>query len=170
METIQAFQNFVSMGLAEFVRLHPNPFLVRSGAPMRAVDRTKTRGLTVDRIVVESHTPPQRQHVADNFMAAEVVARDPSKKDVITVGLSSTCDVQINDQSLSKQHAWFEHTADRWRVWDNDSVAGTQVNDQPLRTGFPHALSAGDRITFGYVDVTFLPPEAFHKLLGGLLR
>jgi pSer/pThr/pTyr-binding forkhead associated (FHA) protein len=169
MQTIDSFQNVVSIPVEAFVRLHPNPFLVRSGSPMRALERNKTRGLTVDRIVLEGHTPPQRQHVLDNFLAAEIIARDP-KAAVITVGVSSRCDVQINDQSLSKEHAWFDHNEDRWRVWDNDSVAGTRVNDQPLRNGLPVALTAGDRITFGYVDVTFLPSDAFHRLLGGLLR
>lgn len=137
---------------------------------MRRVDPGKTRGLTVDRIVVEGRTPPQRGGVADDFTAVALVARDAARTDIVTVGLSSTCDVQINDQSLSKQHAWFQRDGDRWRLWDNDSVAGTQVNDQALRAGVPRELVAGDRLTFGYVDVTFLPPAAFHRLLGGLLR
>jgi pSer/pThr/pTyr-binding forkhead associated (FHA) protein len=113
--------------------------------------------------------PSQRpSKVSDNFFAAELRSREG--ENVITVGFSSTCDVVINDQSLSKQHAWFELTSNgNWRVWDNDSLAGTQVNEKPIKPGEPKILVSGDKITFGYVDVTFLPADAFHRLLRGLL-
>lgn len=115
--------------------------------------------------MVEGRTPPK---VGDNFLAGELRSRD--NDNVVTVGFSSTCDIVINDPSLSKQHAWFERTANgNWRVWDNDSLAGTQVNDKPLKPGEPKILATGDKLTFGYVEATFLTADAFHRLLKGLL-
>jgi hypothetical protein len=164
-QKLQAYTENARLELAEFVRLHPYPFLVHSGGALRGVDRSQTRGLTVDRMVVEARMPTK---VGDDFFAGALRSRD--QDNVITVGLSSTCDVVINDQSLSKQHAWFERTSNgNWRVWDNDSLAGTQVNEKPLKPGEPKLVVTGDKITFGYVDTTFLSSDAFHKLIRGLL-
>jgi pSer/pThr/pTyr-binding forkhead associated (FHA) protein len=151
--------------MEEFLRVHPYPFLVHTAGTLKGDgDRSQTRGLTVDRIVIEGR--PAK--VGDNFLAGELRSRDADN--VITVGFSSTCDVVINDSSLSKQHAWFEKTANgSWRVWDNDSLAGTLVNGTPLKAGEPKVLTTGDKITFGYVDATFLTADAFYRLLRGLL-
>lgn len=149
----------------EFVHRYPYPFLVHTSGTLKTAERGPTRGLTVDRIMLEGRAQPPK--VGDAFLCGELRSRDDN---VVTVGFSSTCDVVINDQSLSKQHAWFERTANgNWRVWDNDSLAGTQVNDKPLEPGQPKVLATGDKVTFGYVDATFLLPEAFHRLLRGLL-
>jgi hypothetical protein len=164
--TIQAYTASAQLTLGEFVKLYPHPFLVHSGGALRSVDRSQTRGLTVDRIMVEGKAGPPK--VSDNFFAGELRSRDGEK--IVTVGVSSTCDVVIDDQSLSKQHAWFERTSNgNWRVWDNDSLAGTQVNDKAIEPGEPKIVVTGDKITFGYVDVTFLTPDAFHRLIRGLL-
>ena len=166
METIGAYRDVVRASLAEFVRANPHPFLVVVGGPLRGIDRSKTRGLTVDRLVLEGSKPPS---IADTFLAAPVVCRDPTDT-VITVGVSSTCDVIVDDASLSKQHAWLDKTTGGWRIWDNESAAGTLVNDVPLKRGYPQALTSGDKITLGYVDLTFLSNEAFYQLVKGLLR
>jgi pSer/pThr/pTyr-binding forkhead associated (FHA) protein len=166
-QQIHVYSEAARASLEEFLQRHPYPFLVHSGGSLKDVDRSKTRGLTVDRIIVEnpSQRPPK---VSDNFFAGELRSREGDN--VITVGFSSTCDVVISDQSLSKQHAWFELTSNgNWRVWDNDSLAGTQVNEKPIKPGEPKILATGDKITFGYVDVTFLTADAFHRLLRGLL-
>ncbi len=166
MQKLQAYTDSARVELAEFVRLHPYPFLVHSGGALRGVDRGQTRGLTVDRMMVEARVVSPK--VSDDFFAGALRSRD--EDNVITVGLSSTCDLVINDQSLSKQHAWFECTANgNWRVWDNDSLSGTQVNEKPLEPGTPKIVVTGDKITFGYVEVMFLTSDAFHRLIRGLL-
>jgi hypothetical protein len=165
-QKIQAYSELAKVSLSDFTKAHPNPFLVHTSGALKQGDRSKTRGLTVDRIVIEGKSAPPK--VGDNFFAGELRSRDDDN--VVTVGFSSTCDVVIDDQSLSKQHAWFERTSNgNWRVWDNDSLAGTQVNDKVLEPGEPKILATGDKITFGYVEATFLTSDAFHRLLRGLL-
>lgn len=166
-QKLQAYTASAQLTVAEFVKLYPHPFLVHSGGTLRSVDRSQTRGLTVDRIIIEGK-PTAPPKVGDNFFAGELVSRDADN--IVTVGVSSTCDVVIDDQSLSKQHAWFERTSNgNWRVWDNDSLAGTQVNGKAVEPGQPKIIVTGDKITFGYVDVTFLTADAFHRLIRGLL-
>lgn len=164
-QQIQAYADDAHKTLDEFVLRHPYPFLVHSGGNLKGVDRSQTRGLTVDRIVIQGQPAPK---VSDSFYAGELRSREATN--IVTIGLSSTCDVVIDDRSLSKQHAWFEQTSNgNWRVWDNDSLAGTQVNDKPLKPGEPKIVETGDKIAFGYVEVTFLTADAFHRLIRGLL-
>jgi hypothetical protein len=164
-QQIQAYAEDARLNVDDFVQRHPYPFLVHSGGTLKGVDRSQTRGLTVDRIVIQGRPTPK---VSDSFFAGELRSREANN--IITIGLSSTCDVVIDDQSLSKQHAWFEQTSNgNWRVWDNDSLAGTQLNEQPLKPGEPRIVANGDKVTFGYVDVTFLTADAFHRLIRGLL-
>jgi pSer/pThr/pTyr-binding forkhead associated (FHA) protein len=156
----------------EFTRLEPHPFLIHSsshGGPMKPLDTTG--GFTIDRLVLESRGPGSGPvNLGETFHAAVVKTRRVMSDDGrITVGLSSTCDVVINDQSLSKLHAWFGVRGDTWRIWDNASVAGTQVNGVSVAAMGSTALETGDRIGLGYVEVVFLLPDAFYNLVKRLL-
>ena len=168
MRVIDAYRDELARPPAEFPQRHPHPFLVYAGGPLRGLAAGKTRGLTVDRFVLEG-SPRPSEPLSSHFMAASVAPRDPVEK-VVTIGVSSTCDIVINDGSLSKQHAWFERASDgRWRIWDNDSVAGTQVNGEMIKPGYPRTLTSDDKLTLGYVELTFLSPDAFYLLIRYLL-
>jgi hypothetical protein len=153
----------------EFAAGHPYPFLVHTGAPLRPVDRVRTRGETINRLVLEGETTPPPTPMPTVMFVAPIVPRDPAES-LVTIGLESTCDLAINDASLSKQHAWFDRVDGAWRIWDNDSAAGTQVNGEMLKPGYPRKLVSGDRITLGYVDMTFLDAAAFHAMVSAKLR
>lgn len=155
------------MAPEEFGRRYVAPFLVYTGGNLRALEPGQTRGLTVDRLVIQPST--RASALADGFLVAEIAARDPSQR-VITIGASSSCDLPIDDASLSNKHAWFDRTNEGWRIWDNDSATGTHVNGTPVEGARPHVLAPGDRLTLGYVDLTFLEPDGFRQLVRGLLR
>jgi hypothetical protein len=161
-----------SISAREFSRLEPHPFLIHSSyraGPMKPLDTTG--GFTIDRLILESRGPGSGPaNVGDMFHAAVVKPRRVSPDDGrITVGLSSTCDVVINDQSVSKLHAWFDLRGDTWRIWDNGSVAGTQVNGTAVPASGCTPLETGDRISLGYVELVFLLPDAFYNLVKRLL-
>lgn len=164
MQTIHAFGAGAGMTPQQFVERHPNPFVVYAGGSLRRIDPGKTRGLTVDRLVIEASGPTRHQTISDNFLVGELVSPGPR----VTIGASSECDLTVNDSSMSKKHAWFDQVGEDWRVWDNDSVSGTQVNGKHVMSGMPTLLVAGDRITLGYVDLTFLTSSGFHQLVRGL--
>ena len=157
MQSIQVFRDVAaSLDQDAFVRQYPEPFLILDAAVLRAVERRLADGKTIDRLVLSG--PQSRQ---GELLVVMLVARDKNER-VVTVGTSPQCDIAIDDASISKQHAFFDRSGDTWRLWDNDSAAGTFVNDQPVVFNTPRPLVPGDYITLGTVDLTFLPSPLFY--------
>ncbi len=74
---------------------------------------------------------------------------------VISVGRSSQCEIQLEEDSLSRKHASFlVHLDGRVFVRDNESTNGTYVNDQ-LAKG-EQQLRDGDRIKVGRTIFKYL--------------
>ncbi|HEY1554814.1 MAG TPA: FHA domain-containing protein [Kofleriaceae bacterium] len=157
MQPIQVIRE-VAAGLAqdEFEKRYPDPFLILDAAALRAVDRRLADGKTIDRLVLSG--PASRQ---GELLVASLVARNSGER-VVTIGTSPQCDISIDDASISKQHAFFDRAGDTWRLWDNDSAAGTFVNDKPVVFNTPRPLTPGDYITLGTVDLTFLTSPLFY--------
>jgi pSer/pThr/pTyr-binding forkhead associated (FHA) protein len=70
------------------------------------------------------------------------------------VGRQRDCDIVIEDNAVSRQHGVIQKRGDRWQIDDQQSRNGTYVNDLAVNMTY---LSSGDRITFGNIDVIFLP-------------
>lgn len=167
MRPIELYRNELASSKADFVRDHTRPFLIYASNPSRESNPVDARLMTIDRFVVDG---ARQSPLRETIVATELFARDPDEKKIITIGAAPTCDVVINDNSLSKQHAWFARAGETWQLWDNDSVGGTQVNSQLLKPGFPQVLQSGDVVMLGYVELTFLLPDAFYSLVKHLLR
>src|SRR5262245_46512019 len=98
-----------------FVRRVTCPFLVPRGrlTPLRV------QGPTIDRLVLgreDAANPPGPGAVP----VFPLRRRDP-KAQAITIGSSRTCDVQINDVSVSRVHALLYTGAAGYSLSDNDS-------------------------------------------------
>ena len=86
---------------------------------------------------------------------------------MVTVGRAPNMDVVLEDDSVSKFHAFFTQDADGWLLEDAGSTNGTLVNDHKLT---PHGggtrLRVGARVVFGSAPAfSFFPPRDFHALL-----
>jgi FHA domain len=167
MRPIELYRNELARSKVDFLQAHPRPFLVYASNPARESAPVDALLMTIDRFVVDGKRPATMR---ETIMTTELHARDPEETKIVTIGVAPTCDIVINDNSLSKQHAWFARTGDVWQLWDNDSVGGTQVNSELLKPGFPRKLQSGDVVMLGYVELTFLLPEAFYSLVKHLLR
>jgi pSer/pThr/pTyr-binding forkhead associated (FHA) protein len=77
--------------------------------------------------------------------------------DVATVGRMHTCDVSVQDKSVSREHARFRRVTQGYLLEDLDSTNGTLVNGG--RISEPTLLNDGDLLTFGTVDFRFSAPE-----------
>lgn len=77
--------------------------------------------------------------------------------DRTTIGRSPVCDIQLDEPSLSSEHARLVRSEDGWRVINLLSTNGVFVNDEKV---FSHRLDDGDVIRMGRVSLTFRDPNA----------
>ncbi|MCE9638432.1 MAG: FHA domain-containing protein, partial [Planctomycetes bacterium] len=77
---------------------------------------------------------------------------DTSKHYVI--GRAATCDLTLNDTSISRQHAFARFDGSRAFVRDAQARSPVRVNDRPIVGETP--LSHGDVVSVGPVDLKFL--------------
>jgi hypothetical protein len=85
----------------------------------------------------------------------------------ITVGRTGNNDLEIDDASVSRFHAWFQidPLSAVWHVCDAESSNGTWCADQRLSPNRPAPLNDGTVVTVGHVDLTFMTPQSFHPWL-----
>ncbi len=163
LEPINTYDVQAALRREHFLAQHPYPFLVHALGALQSLDPAKVDELTTDRLLLER----PRQTLGESMLVAELAPKDPDQ-DIVTIGVAPSCDVILDDASVSKRHAWFECVNNAWRIWDDDSSAGTQVNSEPLQPRAPRVLSSGDQITLGYVELMFFTNDAFYDLIHGL--
>lgn len=69
-----------------------------------------------------------------------------------TLGRLPECDVQLDDQSVSRRHARLEPSGRTWIIEDLDSTNGVKVNNERVHRA---ELQDGDRLELGSVSLTF---------------
>lgn len=74
----------------------------------------------------------------------------------VVIGRAANCDLQIDDASVSSEHARLSRDAGGWRVVNLLSTNGTFVNEQKVSSA---SLRHGDRIRFGRVEFRFHDPD-----------
>ena len=74
--------------------------------------------------------------------------RHALKPGVTVVGRAPSCQIVVNDGSVSRAHARFTVTGDRCVLEDLGSLNGTYLNAAPITTG---ELAEGDQVTIGTV-------------------
>jgi nitrite reductase (NADH) large subunit len=73
----------------------------------------------------------------------------------VTVGRDPASDVCLNEQTLSRWHAWLTQEADVWYVTDTGSRNGTFVNGKQLAPNERAPLTDGDEVAFGAVKTLY---------------
>ncbi len=109
---------------------------------------------------VEPASPLPSAPLAAERFAGLIVQRDgkiervvPWEGDVFIVGRSSEADLVLPQDEVSRKHARFVRTGDRYEVHDLGSVNGTLVNGSRAEV---HALGVGDVITIEGFELTFV--------------
>ncbi len=84
----------------------------------------------------------------------------------ITVGRVASCDVVVNDYTVSGEHLLFRRLRrHRWEVVDKGSTNGTRINGARLRTGVAGEIRSGDTLSMGRVGLVFYSPQDIYDLL-----
>ena len=87
--------------------------------------------------------------------------------DELTVGRMPSCDLVINDPSVSKEHAklcWQGRT-DSCMVVDLGSMNGTQINGHPLEPHKEFFVEDGDLVRFGDADFAYMTSRSLFERL-----
>ncbi len=77
------------------------------------------------------------------------------KLPIVTIGRNPACEIQINEDSISSQHARLSFHHGHWWLEDLGSKNGTYLNNEILQT--QTVVVSGDRITCGEtnLEITF---------------
>ena len=78
---------------------------------------------------------------------------------IVTVGRAAGCDVVVDDDSVSAQHARLEYDLGNWRITDLESINGTAVEGVRLAPGVPTPLPYGATLRLGGVQLQFREVE-----------
>lgn len=79
----------------------------------------------------------------------------PVPTPVVTVGRGTGCQVVIDDDSVSAQHARLEYDLGGWRLTDLNSTNGTAIEGVKLAPDVPTPLPYGATVRFGGVKLHF---------------
>jgi hypothetical protein len=71
------------------------------------------------------------------------------RDDVVNIGRSDTCQIVVQDEQVSRQHAELRRQGEQWVVRDMGSANGTFVNNRRLNPGESAMLRPGDRLRLG---------------------
>ena len=86
----------------------------------------------------------------------------PVTGDLLRIGRSSRCEIQLADATVSKEHAEVCRSTGGWLLRDLGSRNGTRLNGVEVRdTGV--TLKEGDSIQFGQVEVRFGAEQAANR-------
>jgi hypothetical protein len=147
---------------------HPYPLLVHCTTGYR-LQPVSIMAMTLDRAVLAAALRPRSTPSAiDDYIAFEVCAADGRRAFDLSLGCNPSCDIHIDDVTVSKLHAHM--TQDRhgnWYIQDAGSSTGTHVNDGD--PGPTQVLVSGDRISVGMVDLVFYLPSQAYSLIRRLL-
>ncbi|MBN1653278.1 MAG: FHA domain-containing protein [Deltaproteobacteria bacterium] len=147
-----------------FARECRSVFLVHSklkDGPFSPVKNTKTD--TFSRLREGSEPPGEDPLLSVSFRVVEM--EFPLLRGTLSLGSSSSCDIQINDESISRHHANLFMAEGTYSISDNDSAMGTKVNGELLRPEEVSIITSGDRIEMGRVNFVFLEPPQFHRMV-----
>ncbi|MBK7857263.1 MAG: FHA domain-containing protein [Archangiaceae bacterium] len=90
--------------------------------------------------------------------------------DEITLGRTTKNDVQVDDNSVSRFHAYFAPGADGvWSLVDSKSTSGTWVNGKKLKAQVAVQLVDRALLKFGEVELLFYEPASFWAYLKRLI-
>ena len=101
----------------------------------------------------------------DPMAAVIEKSADNAFKHRVTIGRTSNNDIVLDDNSVSRFHAWFEERAGEWLVVDAGSRNGTVVNGKKLAAKASFTMVNGTSLRIGALPLTFYSAQGFFEML-----
>ena len=108
--------------------------------------------------VVPSGSPGPLAHLS-RLAGPQYGEELPIPAPVVTLGRGAGCEVVIDDDSVSAQHARLEYDVGAWRITDLGSTNGTVVEGVRLAPDVPTPLEYGSTVRLGGVPLLFTAME-----------
>lgn len=94
----------------------------------------------------------------------------PEEAETVTIGRSPDCDLILNTNGVSRQHAELRKQVGNWLLVDLDSHNGTFINGHKLEPQTPTPVQDRQNLWFGSYRALFLYPEQVYNLANNLRR
>ena len=82
---------------------------------------------------------------------------------LIRIGKNASCELCLDDASVSRVHAVLEQTPLGYKLSDRISVSGTFLNDQKVESSKPVMVKSGSILRFGNVSVRAIFDEVVEE-------
>ncbi len=111
-------------------------------------------------ILEEFETPQDISRDRIQVLAQDKTTRTIlAKKEGMIIGREATCDIQVDDQKVSRQHARIEFDGQQYRVLDLNSTNGTFLGDKRLMPGVSQIWSPEQPLRVGDTWLRLLIPK-----------
>jgi len=98
--------------------------------------------------------------IAGKEQLAVLSVENVSEKNSWIIGRDANCDVVLDHNSVSTNHAQIIYQNERWKIVNLISTNGIMINGQKKLTAF---LSDGDKIGIGLTQIIFRTPQMNEK-------
>lgn len=152
-----------------FASRHPDPILVYAAAKQWSPEKsfaTTTQLVSIKELRRTQGTEAGHKGVEMRIALVKKSVRNPFA-DQIYLGRANNNDIILEDESVSKAHAFFTNSADGWDISDVESVNGTFVSGVKV-TKTKHIADATE-LRFGNCQATFYLPKGFFAYLTRVL-
>ena len=139
-----------------FARAHPHPWLLREPTAWHPTHPDGNQTLLMPPTMA---APLEGSALA---IALEPVVRDATQ---ITLGRSPSCDLQIEEGTVSQVHLVFRQAAEGWTVEDPGSTNGSWLDGVRLEKTVPQKLGDGTRLQAAQVLFTFASSSGLWRRL-----
>ncbi len=100
-----------------------------------------------------------------NLEVIQVIETDANP---VRIGKNSSCELCLDDASVSRVHAVLERTSTGYKLSDRISAAGTFVNNEKVDPSRPVQVENGAILTFGQISVRLVLAEAAGSSIVGM--
>lgn len=107
-----------------------------------------------------------RRPKSGDALVFELISRQPGQG--VLVGRSSSCDIKIADDNISRKHVLIAPAGKGWTVSDLGSRNGTWIGMNKLSPHTPMPLADGARLQLGNIELFFMLPTSFKSYLSHL--
>lgn len=143
-----------------------SPVLIRVHADVLDFDETTVERTVTTSTELDWSEEYTREYASEQFTFVGSNSLQGGLDQSVSIGRSRSCDVRVENESVSKTHASivFDRGSGGYLVMDEGSRNGTCLNGEPLEAHVRASLWSGAYLSFGDAVFVFIDPPTLRKL------